>query len=69
VIILFGPPVTFLPTDYAVNEEVVARKGDRRLPEGGGACLACEADFERVAAQNVGLRLTGYPRARKVGLG
>jgi hypothetical protein len=48
--ILFRPLTTFLPTAYAVNEEVVARKGYRRLLEGGGACLAGEADFERVAA-------------------
>jgi hypothetical protein len=38
VVILFGPLNTFLPTAYAVNEEVVARKGYHRLLEGvGGA--------------------------------
>ena len=49
MIVLFGPLITFLPTAYAVNEEVVARKGYHRLLEGSldGGRLACEADLER----------------------
>ena len=38
MVILFGPPNTFLRTAYAVNEEVVVRKGYGGLLEGvGGA--------------------------------
>jgi hypothetical protein len=67
VVILFGPPNTFLPTAYAVNEEVVARKGYRRLLEGVGARLACEADLEAACIIERWLRRTSCARARKVG--